>query len=297
MERELLDTPLEELLADARRLRDEGHGSLVTYSPKVFIPLTTLCRDVCHYCTFAKPPRRGQRAYMTIDEVLEIARAGAAAGCREALFTLGDKPELRYRVAREELEQLGCATTLEYLARAARAVLDETGLLPHLNPGVMSREDLAALRPVAPSMGIMLETLSTRLSERGGPHFGSPDKDPAARLETICLAGELRVPFTTGILIGIGETRVERIEALAAIKALGDEHGHIQEVIVQNFRAKPGTKMASADEPSLDELLWTVAAVRILLGPSGRSRPRRTSRATSRACSTRGSTTGAGFRR
>src|SRR6266508_481241 len=229
MARELLEAPLEEMLEEARRLRDEGHGRLVTYSPKVFIPLTMLCRDVCHYCTFAKPPRRGQRAYMTFDEVLEVARAGTAAGCREALFTLGDKPELRYRVAREELAELGCATTLEYLARAARAVLDETGLLPHLNPGVMSREDLAALRPVAPSMGIMLETLSTRLSARGGPHFGSPDKDPAARVETIRLAGELRVPFTTGVLIGIGETRAERLEALAAIKALGDEHGHVQE--------------------------------------------------------------------
>jgi len=267
MARELLEAPLEELLDEARRLRDGGHGRLVTYSPKVFIPLTTLCRDVCHYCTFAKPPRRGQRAFMTVDEVLEVARAGAAAGCREALFTLGDKPELRYRVACKELAELGCATTLEYLARAARAALDETGLLPHLNPGVMSREDLLALRPVAPSMGIMLETLSTRLSERGGPHFGSPDKDPAARLETIRLAGELRVPFTTGILIGIGETRLERLEALAAIKKLGDEHGHVQEVIVQNFRAKPGTKMASAPEPSLEELLWTVAAARVLLGP------------------------------
>src|SRR3954451_107779 len=264
---ELLERPLEDLCAEARGLRDEGHGRLITFSPKVFIPLTKLCRDVCHYCTFAKPPRRGERAYMTIDEVLEVARAGAAAGCKEALFTLGDKPELRYRVAREELAALGCATTLEYLARAARAVLDETGLLPHLNPGVLTREDLTALRPIAPSMGIMLETLSTRLSQRGGPHFGSPDKDPAVRLETIRLAGEQLVPFTTGILIGIGETRAERLEALVAIKQLGDEDGHIQEVIVQNFRAKPGTKMASAPEPSLGELLWTVAAARILLGP------------------------------
>ncbi len=267
MARELLEAPLDELLAEARRLRDAGHGRLVTYSPKVFVPLTTLCRDVCHYCTFAKPPRRGQRAYMTVEEVLDVARAGAAAGCREALFTLGDKPELRYRVAREELAALGCSSTLEYLARAAKAVLDETGLLPHLNPGVMTRRDLEALRPAAPSMGIMLETLSPRLSERGAPHHGSPDKEPAARLETIRLAGELRVPFTTGILIGIGETRAERLEALAAIKELGDLHGHVQEVIVQNFRAKPGTKMAAAPEPSLDDLLWTVAAARVLLGP------------------------------
>src|SRR3954462_15952339 len=170
MARDLLEAPLEELLADARGLRDEGHGRLVTSSPKVFIPLTTLCRDVCHYCTFAKPPRRGQRAYMTIDEVLEVARAGAAAGCKEALCTLGDKPELRYRVAREELAALGCATTLEYLARAARAVLEETGLLPHLNLGVLSRADLRALREVSASQGLMLETVSRRLSDRGGPH-------------------------------------------------------------------------------------------------------------------------------
>ncbi len=263
----ILDAPLEELLAEARRLRALGTGSIVTYSPKVFIPLTKLCRDVCHYCTFAQPPRRGERAFMTIDEVLAVASAGAAAGCREALFTLGDKPELRYKAAREELAALGCATTLEYLARAAKAVLDETGLLPHLNPGVMSRDDLLALREVSVSMGIMLETASDRLSQRGGPHFGSPDKHPAVRLETLELAGEAQVPFTTGILIGIGETRQERIDTLLAIKEIGDRHGHIQEVIVQNFRAKPGTKMHDAPEPSLDELLWTAAAARVILGP------------------------------
>ncbi|HSP71766.1 MAG TPA: 7,8-didemethyl-8-hydroxy-5-deazariboflavin synthase CofG, partial [Gaiellaceae bacterium] len=264
MELALLDASLDELCAEARRLRSEGHGSLVTYSPKVFVPLTTLCRDVCHYCTFARPPRRGERAFMPIEEVLAIARAGAAAGCREALFTLGDKPELRYRAAREELAELGCATTVEYLARAAKAVLDETGLLPHLNPGVLTRDDLELLRPVSASMGIMLETLSERLSERGGPHFGSPDKRPAARLETIRLAGELRIPFTTGILIGIGETRAERIEALEAIRDAGP---HVQEVIVQNFRAKPGTRMAEHPDAPLEELLWTCAVARILLGP------------------------------
>jgi FO synthase len=263
----LISADLEELCAEARALREEGHGRLVTYSPKVFIPLTTLCRDVCHYCTFARPPRRGERAYMSIDEVLEVARAGAAAGCREALFTLGDKPELRYRVASEELAALGCASTLEYLGRAAEAVLEETGLLPHLNPGVMSASDLRALRPVSASMGIMLETASDRLSARGGPHFGSPDKLPAVRLETLRAAGEARVPFTTGILIGIGETRAERIEALLAIRDTGDRFGHVQEVIVQNFRAKPGTRMARAPEPSLEELLWTIAVARILLGP------------------------------
>src|SRR5436190_14008529 len=200
---ELLAAPLEGLLDQARRRR-AGEG-LITYSPKVFVPLTTLCRDVCGYCTFARPPRRGERAFMPLEEVLAIARAGAAAGCHEALFTLGDKPELRYRVAREELAALGCATTLEYLARAAQVVLDETGLLAHLNPGVMTREDLEALREVSASMGIMLETASVRLSERGMPHWASPDKEPAARLETIRLAGEARVPFPSGILTGIGE--------------------------------------------------------------------------------------------
>src|SRR3954463_10236033 len=203
MARDLLEAPLEELLADARRLRDEGHGRLVTFSPKVFIPLTKLCRDVCHYCTFAAPPRRGERAYLTIDEVLEIARAGAAAGCREALFTLGDKPELRYRAAREELAALGCATTLEYLRRAAEAVLDDTGLLPHLNPGVLTREDVRELRPVSASMGVMLETTSERLSARGGPHYGSPDKLPALRLATIEAAGDEGGPLTTRGPVGI----------------------------------------------------------------------------------------------
>ena len=205
---------------------------------------------------------------MTEDEVLEIARAGAAAGCREALFTLGDKPELRYKVAREELRSLGCETTLEYLERCARLVLDETGLLPHLNPGVMARAELEALRHVSASMGIMLETTADRLAQKGGPHWASPDKLPARRLETIRLAGELAIPFTSGILIGIGETREERIDALLALKALGEEHGHVQEVIVQNFRAKPGTRMASHSEPSLDDHQWTIAVARILLGPS-----------------------------
>jgi FO synthase len=260
----LLVAPLDELLVEAQRLRP---GHTVTYSPKVFVPLTTLCRDVCGYCTFARPPRRGERAFMTEDEVLAIARAGAAAGCREALFTLGDKPELRFRVARDELRALGCKTTLEYLARCARLVLEETGLLPHLNPGVMARSDLELLRPMSASMGIMLETTAARLGVRGAPHWASPDKIPARRIETIRLAGEHRIPFTSGILIGIGETRDERIDALLALRALGEEHGHIQEVIVQNFRAKPGTRMASHQEPSLEDHLWTIAVARILLGP------------------------------
>src|ERR687898_2569181 len=247
----LVDIPVDEVCAGARALRKTR---VVTYSPKVFIPLTKLCRDVCHYCTFARPPRRGERAFMSEEEVLAVARAGAQAGCREALFTLGDKPELRYRVAREELARLGCETTVEYLTRCAKLVLDETALLPHTNPGVLAREELALLRTVSVSQGLMLETATDRLSARGGPHFGSPDQLPAARLETIRLAGELRIPFTTGILIRIRETREERIEALLAIRELGQ---HVQEVIVQNFRAKPGTKMADHLEPSLDELLWT----------------------------------------
>ncbi|MDQ2911003.1 MAG: 5-amino-6-(D-ribitylamino)uracil--L-tyrosine 4-hydroxyphenyl transferase CofH, partial [Actinomycetota bacterium] len=262
----LVEASWEELAPEARALREAGHGRLVTYSPKVFVPLTKLCRDVCHYCTFAHPPRRGERAYLSESEVLGVARAGAAAGCHEALFTLGDKPELRYRAAREELRELGCETTLEYLARCARLVLEETGLLPHLNPGVLTDEDVCALREVSVSQGLMLESLSERLCERGGPHFGSPDKRPARRLETLEAAGREQVPFTTGILIGIGETRAERLEALLAIRASHERHGHVQEVIVQNFRAKPGTRMAEAPEPPLEELLWTCAAARLLLG-------------------------------
>ncbi len=258
---------LEALLARAVAIRDErGHGR-ITYSPKVFIPLTKLCRDVCHYCTFARPPRRGERAFLTLDEVLDIARAGAAAGCREALFTLGDKPELRYAVARDELSALGHETTISYLAEAAGTVLRETGLLPHANPGVVSEPELAALRTVAPSQGIMLETTTPRLSQRGMPHLGSPDKLPEARLATLEAAGRLAIPFTTGILIGIGETREERIDALVAIADLHARYGHIQEVIVQNFRAKPGTKMADAPEPTLDDHLWTIAVARLILGP------------------------------
>src|SRR3954453_20850570 len=213
-------------------------SSVVTYSPKVFIPLTHLCRDVCHYCTFARPPRRGERGYMTEDEVLAGARAGAEAGCSEALFTLGDKPELRYGAARDELGALGCATTLEYLERCARLVLEETGLLPHVNAVVMSLEVVQALRAVSVSQGLMLEGSAPALFARGGPHFGSPDKRPEARLATIAAAGEAQVPFTTGILIGIGETRVERLDALFAIRELHERYGHVQEVIVQNFRAK-----------------------------------------------------------
>ncbi len=259
---------LPDLMAAARELRDLGHGRVITYSPKVFIPLTRLCRDVCNYCTFARSPRQGERAYLTIDEVLAIARAGARAGCTEALFTLGDKPELRYRAAREALAELGHAATISYLAEAARRVLDETGLLPHVNPGVMTEGDIAALRAVSVSQGLMLESAAPRLCDRGGPHHGSPDKHPAVRLETIRLAGEAAVPFTSGILIGIGETRKERIEALLALRDMHEYHGHIQEIIVQNFRAKPGTRMAEAPEPPVEDQLWTIAVARLIFGPA-----------------------------
>ncbi len=255
------------LAAAAAAMRDQAHRRVISYSRNCFIPLTKLCRDVCHYCTFAQPPRPGERAYLTIDEVLAIARGAAAAGCTEALFTLGDKPELRYETARRELAALGHETTISYLAEAARAVVDETGLLPHLNPGVMTADDVALLREVSVSQGIMLESVSPRLLEKGQAHHGSPDKEPAARLETIRRAGELAVPFTSGILIGIGETRLERIDSLLALRELHAAHGHVQELIIQNFRAKPGTRMANAPEPDFDDLLWTLAVARILLGP------------------------------
>jgi FO synthase len=255
------------LMPAAAELRDQGHGSIISYSKKVFIPLTKLCRDSCHYCTFAQPPRKAEAAYLSPDEVIAVARAGAKVGCHEALFTLGDKPELRYGAAREALARLGYATTLDYLAAMAALVLKETGLLPHLNPGVMGIDNVRRLRSVSVSQGIMLETASDRLSRRGGPHFGSPDKAPAVRLATIAAAGEAAVPFTSGILIGIGETRRERIEALLALRELHRRYGHIQEIIVQNFRAKPDTRMAHEPEPTAADHLWTIAVARILFGP------------------------------
>jgi FO synthase len=257
---------LPRLMGLARALALAGHGRAVSFSRKVFIPLTRLCRDVCHYCTFARPPRPGERPYLAPEQVLAIAQAGRAAGCKEALFTLGDQPERRYATARTALAGLGAESTLAYLEASAGLVLRETGLLPHLNPGVMSEDWLRRLRAVSVSQGIMLETAAERLSGRGGPHFGSPDKRPQARLATLEAAGRARVPFTSGVLIGIGETRAERIEALLAIRRLHEHHGHIQEAIVQNFRAKPGTRMADAPEPSLEDHLWTVASARIVLG-------------------------------
>ena len=261
------ESDLPALMRRAAGLRDAGFGRPVSYSRKVFIPLTKLCRDVCHYCTFAQPPRPGERAYMTLDEVVDVARRGAGAGCREALFTLGDKPELRYPQARAELDVLGYPTTIAYLVAAARAVFEATGLLPHANPGVVTRDELLALREVCPSQGMMLESVSRRLLEPGHAHHGSPDKDPDARLATMRMAGELAIPYTSGILIGIGETREERVESLLALRDLHDEFGHIQEIIVQNFRAKPGTRMAQAPEPPLEDLQWTIACARLIFGP------------------------------
>ncbi|MFC4314609.1 bifunctional FO biosynthesis protein CofGH [Steroidobacter flavus] len=254
------------LVPRATDLREQGWGMRVSYSRKVFVPLTQLCRDVCHYCTFAKTPSHLSTPYLTPDDVLRIVRDGAALGCKEVLFTLGDQPELRYARARDALAELGFQTTLTYLEHVAALVLRETGLLPHLNPGLMNAEDLARLRRVAPSMGIMLESASERLCERGGPHFGSPDKVPSRRLDTLRLAGEARIPMTSGILIGIGETRRERIDALLALRDLSDRYGHLQEIIIQNFRAKPGTKMQHAPEPSTDDLCWTIAVARLMFG-------------------------------
>ncbi len=260
-------TDTAELAQRAADLRDSGFGNVITYSRKVFIPLTQLCRDVCHYCTFAQTPKHIGQAYMPVDDVLALCREGAALGCQEALFTLGEKPELRYRAAREALAELGFASTIEYLTEVARRVLAETGLLPHINAGNLSREELLALRDVSASMGIMLESASSRLCEKGMPHYGSPDKDPATRLATLELAGELSIPFTSGILIGIGETRLERIESLLALRDSHERHGHLQEVIVQNFRAKPNTKMSEAPEPDLEELVWSLAVARLIFGP------------------------------
>jgi FO synthase len=240
----------------------------VTYSRKVFIPLTHLCRDACGYCTFAWPPKRDLPAFLPPDAVVEIAERGRAAGCKEALFTLGDKPELRYPAAAAWLEARGYETTLAYLRAVAVQVIEATGLLPHLNPGVLSWSDLATLKPVAPSMGMMLETTSRRLLARGGAHFNAPDKDPEVRLRTLEDAGRLSVPFTSGLLIGIGESLADRIDTLHALRAAHRRYGHLQEVIVQNFRAKPDTAMRDHPEPSFEDLLATVATARVVLGPT-----------------------------
>ena len=253
------------VVAAAARLRDSITGPTVTFSRKVFIPLTKLCRDACGYCTFAHPPRDGEPAYLSLDEVVAVAKAGEAAGCREALFTLGDKPERKWRRARAELESMGFSSTIDYLVEACRAVLEETSLLPHANPGTLTLAEIEALRPVSVSQGMMLETTSERLLDRGMAHFGAPDKRPASRLATLDNAGVARVPFTTGILIGIGETHEERVEALLAIRDSHERHAHIQEVIVQNFRAKQGTAMARHPEPDSADMRLTIALARLIL--------------------------------
>lgn len=258
---------LDDLCEVASGLRDLGHGRTITYSRKVFIPLTMLCRDHCHYCTFAKPPARLDRPFLTPEEVIAIAEAGRKQECKEALFTLGDKPEERYPVARQWLAERGYHSTLDYLRAVSIKVIEETGLLPHLNPGVMSWEDMARLKHVSASMGIMLETSSARLSDKGQPHFGSPDKVPAVRLRTIEDAGRLSIPFTSGILVGIGETTRERAESLFALRDLHRKYLHLQEIIIQNFRAKPGTAMRDAPEPGREEFLATVATSRVVFGP------------------------------
>lgn len=265
----LLDTPLEDVLAEARARRDARQGpstpARMTYSRKVFIPLTRLCADVCHYCTFATTPSHLAAPYLTPEEVLDIARAGAAAGCKEALFTLGDAPERRYAAARDWLAERGFARTIDYVRHCAELVLAETGLLPHVNAGVLAEDDYLMLRPVAASVGLMLESTAEHLCEKGGAHHGSPDKAPAVRIASLEAAGRARVPTTSGILIGIGETPRERIEALIALRDLHRAHGHLQEVIVQNFCPKPGTKMAQAPEASEADFLRVLAAARIVL--------------------------------
>ncbi len=262
---------LDALLTAAGKVRDahllaEGRAGVVTYSRSVFIPLTRLCRDRCHYCTFATVPHKLPAAFLERDEVLAIARAGAAQGCKEALFTLGDRPEDRWPAAKEWLEARGYESTLDYVRASAIAVLEETGLLPHLNPGVLSWEELQRLRPVASSMGMMLETTAERLwSEKGGPHHGSPDKEPAVRLRVLTDAGRVNVPFTTGILIGIGENLTERAESLLAMRQVAKQYGHIQEVIIQNFRAKPDTAMRGMPDADLTELAATIAVARLVM--------------------------------
>ncbi len=271
---------LDRLLAVAGRMRDAGLAAagrpgVITYSRKVFIPLTHLCRDRCHYCTFVQSPGKlaaaGKAPFLSPDDVLDVARQGAAMGCKEALFTLGDRPEDRWGAAREWLDEHGYASTIDYLRAMAELVLAETGLLPHLNPGIMYAEEIELLKPVGPSMGMMLETTSERIwLEKGEAHFGSPDKDPALRLSVLENAGRLKVPFTTGLLFGIGENYAERIDGMFAIRDSAERHGHVQEVIIQNFRAKPATAMMGVADLETQEYVAAVAVAKLVLGPGAR---------------------------
>ena len=259
---------LGEFLERASRIRDEFWGKTLTYSRNVFIPLTNMCRDTCGYCTFVKAPETAEARYMTPEDVLEVAQAGKELGCKEALFSLGERPELRYPEAREALERLGYGRTVDYLRDMCQLVAVRTGLIPHANPGTLTEEETLILKPVTGSMGMMLESVSRRLLRRGGAHYGCPDKAPEKRLKTLENAGRHDVPFTTGILIGIGETWDERVDSLLAIERVDEKYGHIQEVIVQNFKAKPGIAMAAHSEPSHMDMMRTIAVARLLLNPS-----------------------------
>jgi 7,8-didemethyl-8-hydroxy-5-deazariboflavin synthase CofG subunit len=254
------------LLAAAAELRDRGKGKTITFSPKVFIPLTNLCRDFCGYCTFRKAPMESGAKTMSVEEVLWVVRQGKSLGCTEILFSLGDRPEAIYAEMRNFLAQKGLRRTLDYLYETCKVVLEETRLLPHSNPGLMGRKDLQRLREVNISLGLMLENISERLLAPSGPHFNAPDKKPALRLKTIEEAGKLRIPFTTGLLIGIGENWEERIDSLLAIRELHERYGHIQEVIIQNFRRKPEIPMHDHPEPTQDEMFKTIALARLILG-------------------------------
>ena len=259
---------LHALCESAAQVRDICYGQLLTYSRKVFIPLTNMCRDSCGYCTFVKTPESGQAWYLTPDEVMDIVQRGEQLGCKEALFSLGEKPELKYSYARDRLQALGYSSTVDYLHDVAAQVIDQSYLLPHINAGTLDKDDVRRLKPVAASMGMMLENISRRLLRKGMAHHACPDKVPQARLKTIEYAGQLDVPFTTGILIGIGESWEERIDSLLAINEMHLYYGHVQEVIVQNFRAKAGTAMADHTEPDLDDMRRTLAVARLLLHPS-----------------------------
>lgn len=259
---------LTDLCAEAQSIRDKGKGHVVSFSPKVFIPLTRLCRDFCSYCIFRQNPQQAKSLYMSPDEVLEVARQGEKTGCREALFVLGERPERRYPEARKWLKNNGYESTIHYLREMCTLVLNETALYPHSNPGTLTRGELESLQESNVSMGLMVESTSPRLYQRGGPHEHAPSKHPKARLRTLELAGKLGIPFTTGVLVGIGETREERIRALESIRDLNERFGHIQEIIIQNFLAKPTTSMESSPEATIEEMLETIAIARIILGPN-----------------------------
>ena len=252
----------------AAQIRDQNFGKVLTYSRKVFIPLTNMCRDTCGYCTFVKTPKSGEGNIMLPSQVLETVLKGQKQGCKEALFSLGEKPEARYKYAKDKLAMLGHNSMLDYVKEQAQAVLEKTDLLPHINAGAMSLAEMRGLKPVAASMGMMIESTSKQLMKKGQAHFACPDKEPEIRLNTLKYAGQLDIPFTTGILIGIGETWQDRVDSLIAINQIHQEYGHIQEVIVQNFRAKAGTEMANHPEPDLDDMRRTLALARLILDPS-----------------------------